>query len=102
MTETGYAKFRRCMLELWRHENGAKMEPSYYRYTTDFVAEYVTKAELAWPGNEAEGPRSISGGDHLRDHLASDWQLSEREEIRFRTYWLRVMNYGFGQAKDAA
>ena len=100
--ESNYSKFSRCLKELWRAEHGSRMEPSYFRYCVDYVSEYVTRADLAWTGNETEGPRSISGSDHLMVHIAHDWELSERQEVAFRNWWLKVMNYGFGQAKDAA
>lgn len=93
---SNYSKFYRCVLALWREENSVRMEETYRKYCVEFFNQYVFDAEMAWPGTGPDGPRSVSGGEHLRDHTAHDMNLTERDEIRFRQWFLKVTTYGFG------
>jgi hypothetical protein len=78
------------------------MEPTYRAYCVDYITEYVTAAELAWPGNGTEYPHSMSGADHLSQHLAHDLNLSERDEVTFRFWWAKNMDHGFDNDRKAA
>lgn len=94
--ETRYGKFRRCALSLWREHNGTRLEDKPYRqYCVNLFNETVIAADLAWPGDGPTYPHNLCGSDHLRDHLASDWALTEQDEVRFRAWWAGVMTTGF-------
>lgn len=93
---TRYVDFRRHMFTLWKEETAGWAVSEWERKRlVESVTDTITNAELKWPG-DGDGAHSISGGEHLRDHLAHDWNLTERDEIRFRQWFLKVTVHGFG------
>ena len=112
MSETGYRKLLRCVQALWRSRDVVpdKDEPArdreartiYRRYCIAYATDYVARAELAWPGNGPEFPHSMSGADHLMEHIGHDLALSERDEITFRDWWRKAMNTGFTMTREKA
>lgn len=92
---TGYAKLSRSVLALWRAHNGSSIEPTYKRYCLDHINDYVIAAELAWHYDPtAEDAHRTQANEHLRDHLAHDYALPERHEVRFRDFWDQLMTTG--------
>ena len=98
---SGYAKLVRCVRVLWGARQHPLADTNWRDYCTGFITDYVAAAELAWQATEPDGPRSLSGAQHLCEHIAHDMDLTERDEVNFRQWWNTRITHGFGERKAA-